>query len=125
MADPTVQCPHCREEFALTQSLAAPLLEAAKAEHERQLAEQRRQVAEREAALQQEKSELARSREALADEVEAKVKAQREGIREDEQRKARLAAAAEVETTNRELSELQELLKQRDSRITELQKGEA
>jgi hypothetical protein len=49
--EPTIVCPNCRADIKLTDSLAAPLIEATKAEYERRLAEQRNAVADREADL--------------------------------------------------------------------------
>jgi len=48
--EPTVKCPQCGSEIKLTESLAAPLLEATRREYERALAQKDREVAQRERA---------------------------------------------------------------------------
>lgn len=102
MAEPTIRCPQCSAEIPLTESLAAPLLKAERENYERQLAKQNEQMAQREADLRRQKAELEKSRQDIDEQVEAKVKAQREAIREDEKRRAQLAAATEVEAKARE-----------------------
>ena len=48
-ADPTITCPHCKAEVRLTESLAAPLVEATKARFETQLHAEREKIAKSEA----------------------------------------------------------------------------
>jgi hypothetical protein len=45
MSDPTIKCPKCNAEFPLTDSLAAPLLEASRKNFEQQLVEQSAAIA--------------------------------------------------------------------------------
>lgn len=45
MAEPTITCPKCRTEIKLTESLAAPLIEATRRQYESQLARERLQIA--------------------------------------------------------------------------------
>ena len=49
--EPTVKCPQCGSEIKLTESLAAPLLEATRREYEKVIAQKDREVAQRERAL--------------------------------------------------------------------------
>jgi hypothetical protein len=41
MTEPTIICPKCHEEIKLTESLAAPLIEATKQDFEQRLAQQK------------------------------------------------------------------------------------
>ena len=36
-SDPTITCPHCKTEVRLTESLAAPIVEATRAQYEAKL----------------------------------------------------------------------------------------
>ncbi len=54
-ADPTITCPHCKSEVRLTESLAAPLVEATRAQFEAKLQAERTAIAKAE----QEKARLA------------------------------------------------------------------
>ncbi|HEU4625078.1 MAG TPA: DUF2130 domain-containing protein [Steroidobacteraceae bacterium] len=112
--EPTIHCPHCQAEIKLTESLAAPLLEAKELEFKRMESELR----EREASL-------ARQRHALEQEVAGRLAAERKKVAEEEQRKARLALGIELETKQRELADLSELLKSREAKLAEAQQAQA
>lgn len=47
--DPTITCPHCKAEVHLTESLAAPIVEATRAQYEAKLRAERTAIAEAEA----------------------------------------------------------------------------
>jgi hypothetical protein len=92
-ADPTITCPHCKNEVRLTESLAAPLVEATREHYEAKLKAERAAIAvaeakkaklELSAELDQRAKELADLNTVLADRdrklVEAQ-KAQTEAIR--------------------------------------------
>ena len=49
MSDPTVACPNCQTEIKLTESLAAPLVEAARREYEQKLKREQSRICEEEA----------------------------------------------------------------------------
>jgi hypothetical protein len=51
MIEPTITCPSCSTEIKLTESLAAPLIEATRQEYELKIAEKQREIAAREAVL--------------------------------------------------------------------------
>lgn len=106
-ADPVISCPHCQNEIKLTESLAAPLLKNKELEFKQREAELR----ERETGLEQ----------ALAE----RLAAERKKLAEDEQKKARLAIGADLETKQRELKELSEILKARDAKLAEAQAAQA
>jgi hypothetical protein len=76
-AEPTVTCPNCQARFKLTDSLAAPMLEAEREKYERRLADARKEEGRRARALLDEEL-AARSREIaelkeLADARKAKL----------------------------------------------------
>ena len=53
MTEPTIICPHCKTEIKLTESLAAPLIEATRRELEQRLAQKDADVAKREQAMRE------------------------------------------------------------------------
>jgi len=89
MSDPTLICPQCKTTIKLTESLAAPLLEATRKRFETQLGQERQRIS--------------------AEETE----------------RARRAVAAEAEAATRQLAELQQVLRQRDTKLAEAQKSQA
>ena len=49
--EPSVVCPNCKTEIKLTETLAAPLIEAAKRDSEAKLRQKEAEIAKREAAM--------------------------------------------------------------------------
>ena len=129
MTEPTITCPNCHTEIRLTESLAAPLIAATRRQFEQQLAQKDEDIAKREQGIREKEKQIAEARrhldEQVADQVAAQLKAERARLVAEESKKARLAAAAELEGKARELAELQEVLKTRDEKLAEAQKAQA
>jgi len=64
-SDPTITCPHCKTEVRLTESLAAPLVEATRAQYEAKLQAERAAIA---------KAEAEKARLALKADIDQKAK---------------------------------------------------
>jgi hypothetical protein len=129
MVEPTITCPSCRTEIKLTESLAAPLLAATRRQFEEQLARKDAAIAERESAARRKETELLEARrhldEQVADQVATQLKTERSRVAAEESRKAKLAAADEIDGKVRELAELQEVLRGRDAKLAEAQQAQA
>jgi hypothetical protein len=122
MTDPTITCPHCHTEIKLTESLAAPLIEATKRDYERRLAEKDADFSKREKALREQEEALVKAKENQDGQIAEKLKLERTKIAEEEAKKAKIASANDLEEKAKELTELQEVLKQRDKKLAEAQK---
>lgn len=125
MNDPQISCTKCGTEIKLTESLAAPLIAAARKQFEAQLEAKEADFGRRETRLQQTQAELAKAREAIDEQVAARLKAERAGIAENEARKARLALADDLVERDRQLADLQELLTANNAKLGEAQKTQA
>lgn len=129
MTEPTIICPNCKTEIRLTESLAAPLIEATRKQFEQQLAQKDSEVAQREQAMHDKEKQLAEDKRKLddqvADQVAAQLKAERTRIIAEESKRAKLASAAELENKVRELADLQEMFKAHDAKLAEAQKAQA
>ncbi|MDR4494851.1 MAG: DUF2130 domain-containing protein [Nitrospirales bacterium] len=125
MAEPTIICPQCKTEIKLTESLAAPLLEATKRDFEQRLAQKDADAAKRDAALREREAALAKSQETLDEQVAEKLKQQRAVIVAEEARKAKLALSNDLEQKSKEILEIQAILKQKDEKLAEAQKVQA
>ena len=123
--EPTITCPNCSTEIKLTESLAAPLIQATRKEFQAKIADQEKAVAQREEDIRKAKKEIQDAQARIDEQVSEKLKAERASIIEEEKRKAKLAAASEMEDKVRELSELQDVLKDRDEKLKEAQKAQA
>lgn len=122
MAEPTVVCPSCRTEIRLTESLAAPLIAATRAQFELQLSQKDAQILQREQAVREQQRALEQQ---VADRVEEQLKLERTRLIAQESRKARLVSAAELEAKTRELAEAQEILKSQNAKLAEAQNAQA
>lgn len=125
MTEPTIQCPNCRHELKLTESLAAPLIHATRQEFETRLAAKDQDVAQREAALRAEQEAVIKAKAAIADQVAAQLKAEREKVVAEEARKARVALGADLDQKAKEIADLQLVVAERNSKLEEAQKVQA
>jgi hypothetical protein len=129
MTELTITCPKCKTDFPLTESLAAPLIEATRRQFEQKLSQKDQEIVQREQAVRDKEKLVIEERRALeqqvTDQVAQQLKAERARVIEEESKKAKFASAAELETKAQELSELQEVLKVRDEKLAEAQKAQA
>ena len=91
MTEPTITCPHCHTEIKLTESLAAPLIEATKRDYERRLAEKDADFSKREKALREQEEALVKAKENQDGQVAEKLKLERTKIAEEENKKSKIA----------------------------------
>jgi len=125
MIEPVITCPHCHKEIKLTESLAAPLVEATREEFEAKLAEKDTEIARREAAVRNQEQSLAAAKRQVADEIEAGVRRERETIAAEEAKKARRLVSDELAGKTRELRELEAVVKAKDAKLAEAQNAQA
>ncbi|MBM3633368.1 MAG: DUF2130 domain-containing protein [Alphaproteobacteria bacterium] len=125
MTEPTITCPACKTEIKLTESLAAPLLESTRLQYEQKISQKEVEVSKREEEIRVRQETLVKAQNSLHEQVEIKLKEEREKIIAEEARKARFALSLELEQKATALSELQEVLKERDIKLGEAQKAQA
>lgn len=129
MTEPTIVCPNCKTQIKLTESLAAPLIETTRKQFEQQLAQKDSDIALREQAMREKEKQLVETKnkldEQVADQVAEQLKIDRTRITAEEAKKAKQAAATDLEQKAQELSELQEVLKLRNEKLAEAQKAQA
>jgi hypothetical protein len=125
MAEPTIICPKCKNEIKLTESLAAPLIESTRRDYEKRLAQKDVDLASRETSLKEREQALEKSKETVDAQVAEKLQSERAKISADEARKAKLALSNDIEQKTKEVADLQEILKQKDEKLTEAQKTQA
>jgi hypothetical protein len=118
MTEPIVICPNCKTEIKLTESLAAPLIEATRQQYEKRISDKEAEVARREAAI-------AKAKEGIEEQVSEKLKAERIVIAAEEAKKAKLLIGTDLEQKAKEITELHEVLKQRDEKLAEAQTAQA
>ena len=125
MTEPTITCPNCSTEIKLTESLAGPLIQATRKEYEDKLAQQEQKVADREEAIKAKQAEIADAQKAIEEQVHEKLKTERGVIAAEEAKKAKAVAADDLDAKAKELTELQDVLDQRNEKLAEAQKAQA
>ncbi len=125
VAEPTIICPNRKIEIKLTESLAAPLIEATRKDFEKRLAQKDADVVRREALLREQEEALSKAKESIDDVVAEKLRSERLKIASEEAKKAKLAVATDLDNKTKELEALQEVLKRRDEKLAEAQKAQA
>ncbi len=96
MSEPTVSCPKCKTEIKLTESLAAPLVEATRRDFEKRLAQK-----------------------------EGDWRLRENELRQQEALKAKALLATELDGRTREIQQLNEVLKQNNEKLAEAQRSQA
>jgi hypothetical protein len=125
MVEPVISCPHCYKEIKLTESLAAPLVEATRREYETKIAEKDSEVGRREAVLRDQERELTEARKKVDEQIQDGIRRERQTIAREEANKARLLVSDELAGKSQEVMELQEILKSKDSKLAEAQRVQA
>lgn len=125
MSEPTITCPNCRTDIKLTESLAAPLIEATRQRYEQALSQKDADIARRERDIEARREALEKDKAALQAEVADRVAAERTKIAAEEARKAKLLAAADLTERDKKLTELQDVLRERDLKLADAQKAQA
>ncbi len=129
MTEPTIVCPNCKTEIKLTESLAAPLIDAVRKQFQEKLAEKDLDIANRERLLREKEKSLSEAKSTLdqqiAERVSEQLKKDRAIISEEENKKARRAVLTDLEQKTREVSDLQDVLQNREHKLAEAQKAQA
>jgi hypothetical protein len=125
MTEPTLTCPTCRTEIKLTESLAAPLIADTRRQYECQLAQKEAEVAGREAAIRDQQEQLASARQTIDAEVATRLDQERGKIAAAETQKAKRLVATDLEARTKEIADLTEVLKQRETKLAEARQAQA
>jgi hypothetical protein len=116
--EPSIVCPNCRTEIKLTETLAAPLIEAAKRDSEAKLRQKEAEIAKREAAIRSQQK-------AIDAEVAGRLNAERKKLVEEEAKKARIAFSLDLQQKTQQLDELKKAYDERETKLAEAQKAQA
>ena len=125
MNEPTITCPSCKTDIKLTESLAAPLVEATRKRFEGLLEHKEKEVAAREAVVRSQQDAVEQTKAGLEQQLAERLTAERQRISAEEAKKANLIAAADISKKVKELADLQEVLKDRDIKLAKAQQAEA
>ena len=129
MSEPTITCPNCKQEIKLTESLAAPLVEATRNRFEQLLAQKDMDVVRRENEIDVAKEKLANAKKSLDKKVSVKVEDQlikeRTRIIDEETKKAKKAVSSDLAQKQKDLAELQAVIENNQEKLAEAQSAQA
>ena len=129
MSEPTITCPNCKQEIKLTESLAAPLVEATRNRFEHLLAQKDMDVVRRENEIDVAKEKLANAKKSLDEKVSVKVEDQlikeRTRIIDEETKKAKKAVSSDLAQKEKDLAELQAVIENNQEKLAEAQSAQA
>ena len=129
MSEPTITCPNCKQEIKLTESLAAPLVEATRNRFEQLLAQKDMDVVRLENEIDVAKEKLANSKKSLDEKVSVKVEDQlikeRTRIIDEETKKAKKAVSSDLAQKEKDLAELQAVIENNQEKLAEAQSAQA
>ena len=123
--EPHIVCPKCSHQIPLTESIAAPLLEAERKSFRQQLAAREAEYAKRADDLKRQQEEVARARESVEEQVKQRLQAERSQLVAAEAKKAREAAEAELQAKDAEASELRRALEVNNTKLADAQQAQA
>jgi DNA repair exonuclease SbcCD ATPase subunit len=123
--EPHVVCPNCSHPIPLTESLAAPLLEAARKDFRDQLAAKDSEFSRKADELRRQQEDLALARESIEDQITQRLKSERSLISAAEAKKAKEIVGAELQASKAQLAEAKELLEQNNAKLAEAQQAQA
>jgi hypothetical protein len=122
MNESMIVCPNCQHELKLTESIAAPLIQQTRTQFEQRLALKDQEIQKREAVVREQLQNVERAKASVADEVEERLQTERERISDEALKKARLALGADLAQRAKEVSELQQIVADKDTKLSEAQK---
>jgi len=125
MTEPTITCPSCSTEIRVTESLAAPLVRATREEYETRIARKDAEMKRREEDINARLAAIEKARQSIEQQVAERLEAGRRDVAAEEARKAKAALAHDLQSKAKEVSDLQELLGQRDEKLKEAQTQQA
>jgi hypothetical protein len=123
--EPHILCPKCSHQIPLTESIAAPLLEAERREFQKKLAAREAEFALKADELRRQHDELTQARESFEENVRQRLQAERGLIANAEAKKAREQVAADVDAMKQRLAENEQLLATRNAKLAEAQQAQA
>jgi len=123
--EPHIPCPKCGHQIPLTESIAAPLLEAERRDFQRKLAVREAEFARKADELRQQQDEVAKARASVDEQIRQRLETERTQVAAAEARKARDAVAADLQARAREVAELQRTLESNNVKLAEAQQAQA
>ena len=125
MTEPTIPCPQCKAQIKLTESLAAPLVEATRREYQRKMEQNSLECSRREEEIRQQEQLFLKKKDEWRAAEQDRLRQERVRIAEEEARRAEQKFSTDLGQKLQEIAHLEQVLKSRDSKLMEAQKVQA
>jgi hypothetical protein len=123
--EPHVPCPKCGHQIPLTESIAAPLLEAERRGLQAKLAAKETEFSRKADELRQQQDELAKARANVEKQIKQRLETERRQVVAAEAKKARDAVASDLQARANEVAELRRTLESNNIKLAEAQQAQA
>jgi hypothetical protein len=123
--EPHIVCPECSHRIPLTESIAAPLLEAERRDFQKKLAVREAEFTRKAEDIRLQQEQLYKTREGIEEEIKERLKVERAQVIAAEAKKARDQVANEFDAIKQQLSESEQLLRAREAKLVEAQQAQA
>jgi len=125
MNDPMIACPSCKTEIKLTESLAAPLIEATRQKLVQEFHKKELEMADRECGLREREALLVNEKQAMDELIQQRLELIRPEVEAKAAQMALLAVSNDLARKEKELSDLRDIIKTRDEKLIQAQQSEA
>jgi hypothetical protein len=123
--EPHIPCPKCGHQIPLTESIAAPLLDAERRNFQAKLAAKEAEFARKADELRLQQDEVARARASVEEQIKQRLETERRQVAVAEAKKARDAVASDLQARANEVVELQRALESNNVKLAEAQQAQA
>lgn len=123
--EPHIVCPKCSHQIALTDSIAAPLLEAQRRRFQEKLAAREAEFTRKADELRRQQDELTKARESFDEQINRRLEVERKQVIAAEAKKAREQVAGDLDAMKQRLAESEQLLEARNAKLAEAQQAQA
>lgn len=123
--EPHIICPKCSHQIPLTESIAAPLLEAERREFQEKLLAREAEFARKADELRRQQDELAKARASVEEQISQRLETERKQVVAAEAKKAREQVANDLNVLKQQLEESEQLLEERNVKLAEAQQAQA
>jgi hypothetical protein len=123
--EPHIVCPRCSHQIALTESIAAPLLETQRRGFQEKLVAREAEFTRKAEELRQQQDELAKARESFDEQLNRRLEVERKQVVAAEAKKAREQVVNDLNAMKQQLAESEQLLEARNAKLAEAQQAQA
>lgn len=122
--EPELTCPSCGAKIKLTESLAAPLVAAVEAKYKGLLSKKDAETAKRDVEIRQREEAILKREEEFESNLNARVSARQAELIAEAKKAAEAAYKQQLSSKDRENSDLQAIIDDKDKKLTEAQEAQ-